>query len=52
MGKFANKPTHRTSKRQSSKLKSNIDKRVKDHNKKMKKEAKKLKAIGVIKKSK
>lgn len=52
MAKFANKPTHRSSKRQTSKLKNNIDKRVKEHNRKMKKEAKQLKAIGVIKKSK
>ncbi|KAL4442313.1 hypothetical protein ABPG74_005654 [Tetrahymena malaccensis] len=50
MGKHANKPKHGNSKRQSCAQKHKIEKKIKDHNKKMKKEAKKLKALGIIKK--
>lgn len=50
MGKYTNKPSGGKSKRQTCAQKHKIEKKVKDHNKKMKKEAKKLKAMGIIKK--
>jgi nuclear GTP-binding protein len=52
MAKFINKPKHRTSKRQNLNMKYKITKKVAEHNKRVKKEARKLKALGMIKKSK
>ncbi len=51
MGKFANKPSAKTSKRQPANKKYKIKKKVKEHKKKLKKEVRKMKALGMIKKS-
>ena len=40
MGKFSNRPTHNKSKRKSLKMKYKIDRKVKQHNRKIRKEAK------------
>jgi len=48
MGKFTNKPTRRPSKRQSTKLRKKVEKKVKAHDRKVKKEANKMKALGLI----
>lgn len=51
MGKFANKPKGRPSKRRTLKVKYKIERKVKQHNKRVKKEARKLKNKGVHHKS-
>ena len=52
MVKFTNKPKGRTSKRQALNKKYKIEKKVKQHHKKLKKEARKMQAIGGAKRCK
>ena len=52
MVKFANKPHGKNSKRQPLNMKYKIKQKVRDHKKKIKKEARQMKALGMIKKSK
>ncbi|KRW99565.1 P-loop containing nucleoside triphosphate hydrolase [Pseudocohnilembus persalinus] len=49
MAKGFNNPSGKPSKRTSTKNKLKADKKIKEHHKKLKKEAKKMKALGVIK---
>lgn len=49
MAKSSNKPGGKPSKRISSKNVHKVEKKVKEHHRKMKKEANKLKALGVYK---
>jgi len=51
MGKFANKPRGRPTKRQPLKKKHKIEKRVREHKRKLRKEARKMKAMGIVKTS-
>lgn len=51
MVKFSNKPKARTSGRVALNMKYKIKKKVKEHNRKVKKEARKMKAMGMVKKS-
>ncbi|CAK63270.1 unnamed protein product (macronuclear) [Paramecium tetraurelia] len=51
MAKFTNKPKGRTSKRLALNKKYKIEKKVKQHHKKLKKEARKMSALGQIKKT-
>lgn len=51
MGKFANKPGGKKTNRTSTKNRMKAEKKVKEHHRKLKKEANKLKALGVLKKS-
>jgi nuclear GTP-binding protein len=51
MGKFSNRPTHNKSKRKSLKMKYKIDRKVKQHNRKIRKEANNMKSLGIYKKS-
>ena len=51
MVKFANKQKRKKSNRKTITIQKTIDKNVKNHNSKMKKEARKMKALGLIKKS-
>jgi nuclear GTP-binding protein len=52
MVKFSNRSSGAKSKRVPLRLKHKVETRVKEHNKKMKKEARKMKALGIIRKSK
>lgn len=52
MVKFSNRSSGGKSKRVKLGLKHKIQKRVKNHDKKVKKEARKMKALGIIRKSK
>jgi nuclear GTP-binding protein len=51
MGKFSNKPKSRPTKKIDSSRRKKIDKRVKEHKRKIRKEARKMTALGLYKKS-
>lgn len=51
MVKFTNKPKGRTSKRVALNMKYKLEKKVKQHHKKLRKEARKMTALGMVKKS-
>jgi nuclear GTP-binding protein len=51
MGKFTNASKGRPSKRQALGQKHKIEKRVKEHNRKLRKEARKMKSLGLQKKA-
>jgi len=52
MGKFSNKPSARPSNRVKLSKKHSVERKVATHSKKMRKEGRKMKALGMMKKSK